>query len=250
MPDIASIELAVMQCSSVSSDNALSHAHCLSADEMARNARYRFSHDRHRDLLARSLMRNVLGEYTGVDPREIVFEVGAHGKPSIANSTGLSCHFNLSHAEDWIVLAVSHDPVGVDVEYTPRNNDVIAIADRFFFGDEYRELMSHEDAQRVERFFDYWTLKEAYMKARGEGISLGLNNFGFDLSGGTRLYLTEAIDDDPAQWWFYCDTPVRDYRLALALKSEGRQPIVNVRQYGSATHTTACAWDLSKLLLI
>jgi len=97
----------------------------------------------------------------------------------------------------------------------------LAIADRYFSKPELNALFSLPVDQQQDRFFDYWTLKEAYMKARGEGIALGLSNFGFQLcdSGRISLYLSSSIDDTPADWKFRCLTPELDYRLSIAAKT-------------------------------
>ena len=121
-------------------------------------------------------------------------------------------------------MALSSEPVGIDIEYTPRNNDVMAVADRYFYGAELEELQALSPSEQRERFFDYWTLKEAYIKARGEGISLGLANFGFSITSenAIRISMRSCLNDSPDDWQFWSLTPEIDYRLALALKSSSR----------------------------
>lgn len=221
-----SIWLSLVRCDKVDATQADDYRELLSIDELARNARYRFARDRHRDLIARALLRTVLSEALDCHPKNLEFELGEHGKPCLLANSAVpvvdKLQFNLSHAGDWVVLALAHSKVGVDIEYTPRNNDVLAIADRYFFGSEIDELRSFPEHLQRERFFDYWTLKEAYMKARGEGISLGLDNFGFSVVKGDTISIEmrACLDDDPNQWQFFCVTPEADYRLSIALNAK------------------------------
>lgn len=231
----SSVNLYVARCDEFNESQAALCKPLLSADERERNARYRFAKDRHRDVLARSLLRTVLGEYLQLDPKSLAFEKGEHGKPELINdqeNTAINdLQFNLSHAGEWVVLAVAKQRVGIDIEFTPRQNDVMAIATRYFFGDEIGELHRFPEAEQRQRFFDYWTLKEAYMKARGEGISLGLDNFGFSVvdNPNISIQINEGLNDNPKQWQFYCVTPDPDYRLSLAINTVDR-PKINCQQ--------------------
>ena len=206
----------------------------LSEAERQRNQRYRFQRDRNRDLLARALTRCVLAGFMSATPVELAFEAGEHGKPGFdfLSMDGMeewqSLAFNLSHAGDWVVLAVTRTRlVGVDIEASDRDNDVLQIADRYFFGRELEELQSFPAPEQRSRFFDYWTLKEAYMKARGEGISLGLDKFGFRLRdpGAITIALDDSLEDNPRRWQFALSTPVPDYRLAIAYENPSRLPV-------------------------
>jgi len=197
----------------------------LTTQELQRNTRFRFDNDRARDLMARWLTRNVLAEYTEQTPQALIIERSEKGKPYLATLpktlSADALHFNLSHTGDWVVMAIAKHCVGVDIEMTERKNDVLAIANNYFFGAELEELRSFPVNQQVQRFFDYWTLKEAYMKARGEGISLGLDNFGFQLANNTiNLQVKPKLKDDPSRWQFACQTPAPNYRLALAHQNQ------------------------------
>ena len=224
-----SVWVGLSRCSSITHEQAESYGRLLSSAELARNQRYRFARDRHRDLVARALLRSALGGLLDTRPEDVEFEIGAKGKPHLKDKSEPQRaidqpalpFFNLSHSADWVVLAVANFPVGIDIEFTQRKNNVLAIARNYFFGREVEQLFSLPFDQQRERFFDYWTLKEAYMKARGEGIALGLSNFGFQLcdSGRISLYLSSSIDDTPADWKFSCLTPELDYRLSIAAKT-------------------------------
>lgn len=192
----------------------------MSAEEHARNQRYRFEHSRWSDCVTRSLARTVLSHYAPLEPKQWRFEKGEHGKPEIINSS-IPLRFNLSHTSKQVVCAVTrHCDVGVDVENTERKNQILDIADRYFSAQEVSDLFALPTEKQPDRFFDYWTLKEAYMKARGEGISLGLGNFSFvlDNTADIKISVNDAIEDQPDDWRFWLFRPQADHRLALAVK--------------------------------
>jgi len=221
----ADITLVITRCEEVSDSLLNSYKALLSDDERQRNNRYRFAADRRKDLIARALLRTQLGERLNLAPESLVFERGEHGKPALV--LGNSLQFNLSHSDDWVVLAIADNRIGVDIESTARKNDVMAIADRYFFGSEIEELTSFDDSEQRQRFFDYWTLKEAYMKARGEGISLGLSKFGFSVASkpDITIEMDDGLNDSPSDWQFFCVTPHPDYRLAVALNASSKPNI-------------------------
>ncbi len=221
----ADITLVITRCEDVSDSLLNSYESLLSDDERQRNQRYRFAADRRKDLIARALLRSQLGERLNLAPASLVFKRGEHGKPALVLDSSLE--FNLSHAGDWIVLAMAESRIGVDIEHTARDNDVMAIADRYFFGSEIAELTSFEPSEQRQRFFDYWTLKEAYMKARGEGISLGLSNFGFSVANkpDITIEMNSCLNDSPLDWQFFCVTPNPDYRLSLAFNSSKKSTV-------------------------
>lgn len=245
------VKVLLSRCSAVSALQVKDYRQFLSQDELARNARYRFEEDRHRDLLARALVRVSLAELLDKEPSAITLVRDDKDKPQLQFPQGIEpadirhskIHFNLSHSGDWVILAIAKTKVGVDVEFTQRKNDVLAIADRYFFGDEIEELFNYPESQREERFFDYWTLKEAYMKARGEGISLGLSNFAFRLNNGIQLHVEPAIDDDPALWQFRCLSPEPDYRLSIATKYN-HKPVYCFEEVIPLVNKKRLAWSV------
>lgn len=262
--------LRVARCSGL--DNALREAYWQLLDdvERTRNQRFRFQADRDRHLLGRALLRSSIAEWLGTKPQALSLRLDAHGKPQLGNAPNVfeepaaseQLHFNLSHSGDWVVVALANVPVGIDVEHTLRKSDVLSLAAHYFYGEELKELQSFPEPEQRERFFDYWTLKEAYMKARGEGISLGLENFGFRLhSEGAcaaqantgensadknriELMLNESLQDNPQAWQFFCVSPVAEYRLALAVRSAGKATI-RTEEYWPFRESTPLDWRLN-----
>lgn len=206
------------------------YSQLMSEVEIERQQRYRFERDRHRDLIARALVRTTLSRYAPIQAADWRFHKGGHGKPEI-EAPPLPLRFNLSHSKELVVCAVAlrHD-VGVDVEYTDRRNDVLTIAKHYFSPREIEGLFALPEQHQREAFFDYWTLKEAYIKARGEGISLGLSKFSFLLQQPIAISFVPGFDDDAAHWQFKLYQPQTDYRLALAWR-QGQARLARVRSF-------------------
>ena len=205
----------------------------MSADEHERMARLVFDRDRRRFMLTRALVRTMLSRYTHVKPAEWRFIENVHGRPEILDRPqGVpDLRFNISHTDGLIACAVTIGrEVGVDVEHVGRRltHDV---AGRFFAPREVEDLtrLADDDQQRV--FFDYWTLKEAYIKARGFGLALPLADFAFMLAppAPPRISFEPALDDDPATWQFTQDWPTPHHRLAVAVRREGADLPVRIR---------------------
>ena len=205
----------------------------MSADEQARMARLIFERDRRRFLLTRALVRTMLSRYANVPPAQWSFVENVHGRPEIVDRpSGVpDLRFNISHTDGLIACAVTIGrEVGVDVEHIGRRltHDV---AGRFFAPSEVHDLTRLPDEEQQRVFFDYWTLKEAYIKARGFGLALPLADFAFTLSPSEppRIAFEPSLDDDPATWQFAQDWPTPQHRLALAVRRDGRDLPVRIR---------------------
>ncbi len=202
----------------------------LSPDEHERMARFVFERDRRSFLLTRALVRTTLSRYCAVAPADWAFITNVHGRPEILDRPrGVpDLRFNLSHTEGLIACAVTIGrEVGVDVEHTQRRltHDVAA---RFFAPREANDLKALPADEQPKAFFDYWTLKEAYIKARGFGLALPLGDFAFTLNpaGPPTIAFEPTLEDDPATWQFVQDWPTPVHRLALAVRRErGDLPI-------------------------
>ncbi len=139
----------------------------LTIAEQDRARRYRRPQDRQRFVLTRCWLRRLLGVYLERDPRAWDFEFTPTRKPFLS---GCPILFNLSHSGDWALLAFCRDrPLGIDVE-AHRSAPVLSLARRFFQPSELATLEALPPTQQEQLFFDYWTAKEAYLKATGEGL--------------------------------------------------------------------------------
>lgn len=195
----------------------------LTADERARHGRFLFEKDRRRYLVTRSLVRYVLSRYIPIAPADWRFDATEFGRPTIANAhpdtRGLT--FNISHSDRVVLLGVTRDvQLGIDVEDLQRRIP-LDVADGFFSADEVRQLRSLPEALQPGRFLDFWTLKESYIKARGKGLSLPLDQFGFDLSdqAALRVWFDERLGDAPEQWTFWQWRPSEESIAALCLEN-------------------------------
>ena len=152
--------------------------------ELARAGRFRFERDRKRFAFFRAAIRLILGRYVGRPPRELRFAYSPEGKPSLAGRPADDfLEFNLAHSEDVALLAVGRGRrIGVDLERIRDERDTDEIAERFFSRDEVRALRALAPDQRRKAFFSCWTRKEAYVKARGDGLSMPLSSFSMSLA--------------------------------------------------------------------
>lgn len=208
----------------------------MTPEEAERQARFYFPKGRHEHLCARALVRTTLSKYAPVDPREWRFLKGEHGKPEIAAPAGLPpIRFNLSHTEGLIACLVTLErEVGVDVEFVDRPSSTVEVADRFFSPSEVRALRARPAEEQRSRFFDYWTLKEAYIKARGMGLALPLDQFSFHLEDlpEIRISFDPRLVDDAESWQFQLWNPSAEHRMAAAIRrGRGAAPVaIEVRE--------------------
>jgi 4'-phosphopantetheinyl transferase len=206
----------------------------LTEAEREREQAFHFARDRHRYLLTRTLVRTVLSRYAPIAARDWRFIPDRYGRPLIVNShasvSGLS--FNISHTGGLIVLTVTHlSAVGVDVEAMQRDA-FDGIASRHFSASEFAALKALPDRLQSGRFFELWTLKESYIKARGMGLSIPLNKLSFNLDGHPRtVRFDDDFDDVPTLWKFYQLQLSDRHTAALCLQQgNGEVPTLTCRQ--------------------
>jgi len=154
----------------------------LSSDELERANRFHFLKDRTHFVVARGLLRNLLAAYLGVNCAQLNFSYGAKGKPFLLLEGQTQINFNLSHSHGRAAFAFSRGrDLGVDLEYVKDDFDDELIASRFFSRAEVFALRTVSAELRKQAFFNCWTRKEAYIKARGEGLSMPLDQFDVSL---------------------------------------------------------------------
>jgi 4'-phosphopantetheinyl transferase len=192
----------------------------LNDDERARAARFYFDADRERFVIGRALTRLQLSRFLGGDPRSWPLVTNRYGRPELAAPVTPPIGFNVSHTQGLVACAVTASAdVGVDVEFVGRHltHD---IAERFFAASEVAELRTLSREAQARVFFDYWTLKEAYIKARGMGLALPLAHFAFTLrpSALPTIRFDPEIDDDAETWQFAQCWPTDQHRLGLAVR--------------------------------
>lgn len=176
----------------------------LSEDESIKAKKFYLNADRIKYICTRAAVREILGEYLGVEPDSLIFSYSHHGKPYLADlSIGKNFTFNISHAGNLSLLAVTKDRrIGVDLEPLRKEDAIEPIARRFFTPEEARRLLAMPEALRPEAFFTCWTRKEAFIKAQGEGLSIPLNQFKvtFTKDEIPRLILADDVPGGSDQW--------------------------------------------------
>ncbi|MDH3686044.1 MAG: 4'-phosphopantetheinyl transferase superfamily protein [Myxococcales bacterium] len=216
----------VWLCTPEEFDQQATLARCerlLDSDERARGERFRFDRHRNRFLVSHALVRTSLSRYGTAPPEVWQFREVGRGRPEIAAPVeAVGLRFNLSHTDRLAACGVAgRDDVGVDVEAAIRVTRHLAVAERFFSKREAAELRGLPAEQQVDRFLDYWTLKEAYIKARGEGLALPLDGFTFVLDADSpRIEFERDLGDAADSWQFHLASPTPEHRLAVALRAE------------------------------
>jgi 4'-phosphopantetheinyl transferase len=191
----------------------------LTTDERERLARYRFPRDQDVYLAAHGLLRLMLSWHEGGDPRAWRFRAGQFGRPEI-ESPASRLRFSISHTRGIAACAVGIDhDIGLDVE-TVTSAAPLEVAEHYFSPREQHDLRQLRSQDQSARFFTYWTLKEAYLKARGFGLSMPLDRFSFFEDGDEwRIAFEPPFTDDPARWRFWSWNVGETYRAALASTS-------------------------------
>jgi 4'-phosphopantetheinyl transferase len=225
----------------------------LAPEEREQQRRFQFEIDRRRYLVTRALVRTVLSQYVAVAPHEWAFAANAYGKPEIVNADprARQIAFNISHTRSLILLGItSNGVVGVDVENCRAREAPLKIANQFFEPKELAELRALPTAQQHDRFFEYWTLKESYIKARGIGLSIPLDWFGFQFSGErtVRISMRPELNDRPSRWRFWQFRPAAFYLAAVCAEAtEANQrlfarkivPLLHVENFDFGTVRTS-----------
>jgi len=205
------------------------YADLLNTDETARRNRFMFERDRRAYAVSHALLRTTLSHYADVRPEQWSFSFNDYGRPEIAEPfehRGL--RFNLSHTRGAALVGVVREhALGVDLESVDRNTACVELADRYFSPSETADLRQLSPAEQHDGFFDYWTLKEGYIKARGMGLAIPLDSFSYRLRGGARIAIefADGTTDDPAAWQFVKFRPDPRFQAAVAVCGAGRAAV-------------------------
>ena len=219
-PRVSNDEVHVWRVS-LDQSQALKFVVLLDDDERERADRFRFQEHRNRFVVARGALRTVLGRYLEVEPAALQFSYGRYGKPALAEGfTTNTIKFNLSHSGEFMLLAVTGGrEVGIDIELINQEFATTEVAERFFSRREIMSLRSHARHLQTEAFFNCWTRKEAYIKARGEGLTLPLDQFDVSLEPSSAALLDNRISPgDVSRWSLQELHPSHAYCAAVAVE--------------------------------
>ena len=190
-----------------------------SHDEKNRAKKFRFNIDSQRFIIARGILRSLVGKYLEINPAEISFQYSEFGKPGIAGNKSLQ--FNISHSQNIALFAFTKKfNVGVDVEFVNPNIEVKDIATKFFSANEIMNLLALTEQEQTLGFFNCWTRKEAFIKAVGEGLSFPLDKFEVSLEPDKPAKLL-ATDWDPkafSKWSMYSISPGAGFVGSLVIE--------------------------------
>ena len=201
-------------------DDSARWAATLSRDELERAAIIPVLERRARWQQTRGLLRTILARCLDCDAAEIIFRAGAHGKPELQHPVSGGFHFNTSHTGDYAAFAVSRaGAIGVDLERVneqrPHRDEIVA---RYFATGEQAAWRALPKAERTRGFFDLWTRKEAFVKARGDGVFSGLDQFEVSLAE-SRLLSVRGDTAAAREWWMTALPAIPGYAGALAVRA-------------------------------
>ena len=191
----------------------------LTPEEQERCRRYKFEQHQRESLATRALVRVALSHYRAVAPDAWQFKENEHGKPFLDPDRGLK--FNLSNSVGLVVCLIAEcAEVGVDIEPHARAPQIMQVVGRVFSGAEKVQLDELGDAAKLDRALSLWTLKEAYIKARGMGLALPLEKISFLLGAdGIRLEIDPEVDNNPGRWRF-CTFDHAGHRVGVVVEQE------------------------------
>ena len=211
------VDIWLLDLSRITEANSESFLTLLSQDELTRAQQ--FKKNRQHFIATRVLLRKALARYTRINPEQLVFSRALQGKPFLVN-TPAPLYFNLSHSGDFAALAVtSMGDVGVDIE-SIRHRSYLKIVERFFHKDEKEQLLNCDEANREQLFYHLWTLKEAFFKATGLGISQGLDKARFYWDGDNiAVQFSNDLPVEKNNWQFHQDIVAPETLVAIAVNS-------------------------------
>ena len=205
----------------------------LSIEERAHRDRLRFGDDRRDFTIAHDLLRRVLSNYGTRAPADWQFVTDEYGKPTLESDDAQvqPLAFSLSHTRGCVACAITtaSAPLGIDIERIGQLEDIQEIADRYFSDEEAAWLRECPDELRTVRFTEGWTLKEAFLKATGVGLSGSLANISFRFHENARIEFSTPPDIESDIWHFALFEPDRDVRVGVAIQST-TQPCFLMRQ--------------------
>ena len=213
----------------------------LNAAEVDQERRFYFAEDRKRYLVTRAMVRTLLSRYAPVEPEQWTFSTNDYGRPRIAEEITSSqplardLFFNISHTRGLIALAITRArDLGVDVENIASRHVSLDVARAYFSPNEVEDLFRAPPDLQQDRFFEYWTFKESYIKARGMGLSLPLDRFSFQFphQDSVRISIDPDLEDDAERWSFWQYRPTPDYLMAIcAERNAGIPPTISIRNF-------------------
>jgi 4'-phosphopantetheinyl transferase len=190
----------------------------ISVDERERAERFKFERDRRRYLIAHAALHGILHRYLPISSEPLSFDYGSNGKPKLSPALSpAGVQFNLSHSNELALLAVTRrGEVGVDIEYVKENFEFQDIAEKFFTAKEVAAMRSLPAHLQRQAFFKCWTSKEAFLKAKGTGLSGKLDEVEITLTVSQQVQISASVSG----WSLAELDPIDGYEAALVVEGE------------------------------
>ena len=242
------VNIFLVRLSKLNDDHLYLFKNALTNDELIRFNAYKSDKNKLVSIVSRGLFRTQFSRILNLPLSDITYIKKYQTKPKLfieSKNKFTDLDFNLSHVEDWVILAISPFQIGIDVEYVLRQNNISSISNRFFSQFEIEKLNNLSSVEKSDLFFKYWTLKEAYLKANGFGLSGRLKDFYylFDGDGSIKMMSSESKAIINNNWTFKCFSPEKKYRVSFAYKS--KEPIIfNFREVDSKFHYLNLDWTI------
>jgi len=205
--------------------------HLLSDEERRRADAYAFERDARRFVVSRAVLRNLLTRFTGIPACECKFRLGQHGKPVLEADIDQPVHFSLSRSKELVSIGFAPHPLGVDIEWLGKAIDIDLLIDRVLSRCEQKAFERLDPADRREAFLQYWTLKEAYLKALGAGLSVPPTMVEVWLGSDQPVGLKSFLGDTRAASRWFLDRMVPQEGYIGALATQGAQWQTTVRAF-------------------
>lgn len=222
----------------LSTDNIAELTQILSEDERLKANRFRFAHHQRRYIAARGILRKIVSSYLNTDSNLVKFEYNSRGKPKIADFLNqINLQFNVSHSEDLALYGFTRDRrIGIDLEYLKKLDDVAKIAQRFFTATESSLIAALSGDEQKRVFLQFWTAKEAYLKAIGTGLTGGLEQVEISLEPQSTLLISGGnLVENAANWSLQRFNPETDYVATIATETKSQPQQVKFFAWESPT---------------
>jgi 4'-phosphopantetheinyl transferase len=194
----------------------------LTEPERVRYARFFHDDDRWMFAMGRAMARQLVGRALDCAPADWRWREGPHGRPEI-DEPGTTWHFNVAHSAGLVACAIAEAcEIGVDVEDLERKPVTSGFASRYLSPAEGADVDAQAPDLRQDRLLTYWTLKEAYLKARGLGVSVTLSDIEFTFGpDGPRIGFLDSLAGTETDWHFHLERPTPRHLMAVASRRRG-----------------------------
>ncbi len=190
----------------------------LSENEISKASKFRFEKDKNCSIITRGALRYLSGKYLKMNPENIIFKYGDHGKPNLDMKTDLK--FNVSHSGNLAVIGfVLKNDIGVDIEQLKYDFEVMDIVNNYFSQHEIETLKKLPIEEQTNGFYRCWTRKESFIKAKAKGLSFPLDSFSVDIKSDeeTELLETKWDKNEKDLWKLFSFSPIENYIGAVSV---------------------------------